>query len=397
MEDHEKDNFESLNKNEEQAEAPKPEAEKPEEKSEKKPEDKEEIKKELESEKPVETAPVIVTESIVSSEKYEKKKTGEFPKIMAAFFFLATAGLGGFLVYHYMTFDHNPKAPEKADEPVIEQKEEKTEKKDEDGNTVTSTTVSSTIVSSDADDLAVRNVVADVKNAINDATNTKLGRYYSFTNTYDSGAPLIKLAEAKVPLRALKSYGLYAPISEFNITGGGGFDDESVINKAIVDKLTELGFSKNGEIAEFTVVTGGIHYTNEQTGVTCSFTSQALPVGFNCSHKSWVSSDTVKIANQLADAYYKKEGAYPITIGAQNYTIKDSPVSPYQTLRTAVSNGLGLFYRVNKEADWQFFTGTQAVLGCEEFNTKDLRNAFVGETCWDDTLEGNTTVKAWEE
>ena len=336
-----------------------------------------------------------IEKTIISEEK--PKKTGAGCKIMAAFFFVATLGLGGFLLYHYTTFDHNPKTPEKKDETVVEQKEEKIEKTDESGKTITSTTVTSTIAASSEEELAVRSVVTEVNNAINKATETELSKRFSFFTVYDSGAPLIKLTEAKIPLRALKSYGLFAPISEFHVGDGSSLKAESVIGKAVVDKLTELGFTKNEEIPNIVIVTGGVHYTNEQTGVTCSYTPESLPIGFDCSHKSWISADTVKIANELAEAYYKKEGTYPITIGAEHYTIKDSPVSPYQILTTSVANGAGFFYRVSKESSWVFFQGTQAGISCNEYDTKDLRNAFAGEKCWDDATSDYALVEAWGE
>ena len=446
MEDHEEDNFESLNKNEEQTEAPKPEAEegaeekgseekaeektseaeekvpeekskeekseekapeeevkKPEEKAdepEKKSEDKEEIKKALESEKPVEVAPVVVTESIVSSEKYEKKKTGEFPKIMAAFFFLATAGLGGFLVYHYMTYNHNPEPPKEKEETVVEKKEETVEKKEEGGKTITSTTVVNTMTSSDENDAAVRAVIDKILASIDSAVKSKYNKnyYVPLEKHYDSALPYIKLDEAKVALLAQKSYGLYISAENLNIKYANDVEFVKTLNSASRTKLTELGFSKDGAIEGPYYLIGGDHYTNSQTGITCRVSADgSLPYGLSCSHKSWISSETIAMANKLAEAFKDKKGSYPFSIGASSYTITDSEVEPYQVLMTSIENGGGLWYRVNKDSDWVFFTSGQAAFGCSEANTKDLRNAFAGESCFTDDMQTLDTVKPWEE
>lgn len=335
-------------------------------------------------EKPVTDDVEEIEKAIVNEEK--PKKTGAGCKIMAAFFFVATLGLSGFLVYHYMNFDHSPKAPEeKKNEPVAQQTEEKTEKKDKDGNTVTSTTVTSVVVSSDAADTAVRNTVKELFAVAHKMAG---GKYITI---YDTISPIIKLDEAKILLRAEKSYGIDAPYSS-------SLDNQlnKEIGDALASKLSELGFAENNEISGPSFIVGGKYFTNTSTDVTCVITNN-IPVTAACSHKSWIAADTVKIANELAEAYYKKKGNYPIAINASYYTIKDSPVSPYQTLTTTVENAAGLFYRVDKEAEWQFFQGTQAVLDCADYDTKDVRNAFAGEECWDNTTGSNSTVSAWEE
>ena len=73
--------------------------------------------------------------------------------------------------------------------------------------------------------------------------------------------------------------------------------------------------------------------------------------------------------NELAEAYYKKEGNYPITVGAEHYTIKDSSVSPYQRLTTSIVTGAAYFYRVDKDAEWIFFKSTLDALACDEYTS----------------------------
>ena len=76
-----------------------------------------------------------------------------------------------------------------------------------------------------------------------------------------------------------------------------------------------------------------------------------------------------------------------------NNNIKDSQYTPYQTLRISVGGAAGLFYRTSPEAKWQFFTGTQAVLDCSDYNTEDLKKAYLGEPCYNYNTQTDSTVQ----
>lgn len=41
----------------------------------------------------------------------------------------------------------------------------------------------------------------------------------------------------------------------------------------------------------------------------------------------------------------------------------------------------------------RFFTATQAALSCSEYNTDDLRRAFMGEACWNEETQAKDVVK----
>ncbi len=76
--------------------------------------------------------------------------------------------------------------------------------------------------------------------------------------------------------------------------------------------------------------------------------------------------------------------------------IKDSVVNGYQTASMSIFGGVGghtaLFYKVGTNS-WQFFLGTQESPACFMYNTTDLRNAFKGESCYDETMEQYRTVQ----
>lgn len=203
--------------------------------------------------------------------------------------------------------------------------------------------------------------------------------------SYDVDFPLVKNQNAKTLLRLEKSYGLYA-FKELD-----DMDKSLEIAEAINKKLKENGFVENGDVSGPSYVVGDSNLINHDSGIVCNINS-GLPFIAGCGHTSWISNDTISLANKLADAFFAVENTYPFSINFDHYAIKDSPISPYQILiNVAVSNAKGLFYRTGPDADWQYFTTTQGVLNCSDFNTQDLKNAFAGETCYDGSQ--NSTVQ----
>ena len=100
----------------------------------------------------------------------------------------------------------------------------------------------------------------------------------------------------------------------------------------------------------------------------------------------WLTDEERSLISELETAYHDKTGEYPRTlvIGAK---IQDSQNVPYQTLRVGLGGGVGLFYRVSSEANWQYFAATQSPLECDKYNTEDLKKAFAGDTCHNDSTE----------
>lgn len=204
---------------------------------------------------------------------------------------------------------------------------------------------------------------------------------------YDRTSPMVKDQNAKTLLNLEKSYGLYA-FSELD----NNIDKSTAITGAIEKKLRELGFVDNDDISGPAYLVGGGNFINRDSGIVCNI-SGGLPFTVGCGHVSWLSNESITLANELSDAYYAVNNTYPFSIGVKNRTVNDSSVSPYQTMKVPVSNAMGLFYRTSPDAKWQFFTATQAVINCSSFNTQDLKNAFAGETCWDDSRNSNSTVQ----
>lgn len=108
---------------------------------------------------------------------------------------------------------------------------------------------------------------------------------------------------------------------------------------------------------------------------------------------SWLTDDEKNLVSELETAYYDKNGKYPTVISNIENKIKDSEYSPYQNLKVNIGGAAGLFYRTSPDAKWQFFVGTQSVLDCSDYNTDDLKKAYVGEVCYDTVTRSDSTVQ----
>ena len=108
---------------------------------------------------------------------------------------------------------------------------------------------------------------------------------------------------------------------------------------------------------------------------------------------TWLTDEEKVLIGKLETAYYKKTGQYPTIIYGFGAKPKDSTAPPYQTLQVAIGGGGALFYRVSPEAEWQYFTGGQAVPECDEYNTEDLKKAFAGSSCYNPLTASDSTVQ----
>lgn len=227
----------------------------------------------------------------------------------------------------------------------------------------------------------VRQLVETLSSIASSETNTGLVKVYE-------GSILYKPDNAKTYITLDDSYGIYG------FSNGLTIEESSAIYQALSAKLKELGFIEKSDFADVPLfLTGGTYYVNDNNGIICEV-SDGIPFTTYCGHSSWFSEEKVALANQLAEAYFVTTGQYPFSIPSlNNYTIDNSTITPYQVLKTPVSNAMGLFYRTSPESEWQFFTATQALIDCSDFNTQDIKNAFTGEACWDNVTNQSSTVQ----
>lgn len=187
-------------------------------------------------------------------------------------------------------------------------------------------------------------------------------------------------------------FDIVTEIVDQNMADSGAL--ESNIN-ALKTKLENTGFSSLGVLPRLgSAGPQAYGYLNTDRNITCGV-SEGAEFGFNgvvsyyyalleCAKTDWVwlTEEENGLVHELADAYYEKEGGYPNVIF--NFDdIKNSQYEPYQTLMVQIGGAGAEFYRTSPEAKWQFFTAGQAAPDCSEYNTEDLKKAYLGEVCYE--------------
>lgn len=195
-----------------------------------------------------------------------------------------------------------------------------------------------------------------------------------------------------------KGLNTYVPM-KINIVTDIRYDSkqESDNNMALIKtKLEGLGFEALGIIPFLGSAGPQIYGYSNSNDVACGVYEESVyqnpndindgyeKVILECGKTNWgfLSDEELHLVGELEKAYLEKKGEYPRIINAYGAEAEKSQYEPYQVLRVGLGGGLGLFYRVSPNDEWQFFAITQAPLECSEYNTDDLRKAFAGDVCY---------------
>ncbi len=318
------------------------------------------------------SAPVSLVPEVASQ---VKRKTSKTPVLFATLFgVLAVAGIG-FGVFEYMELNKKNDEIKSLKADIASIKDSIGDKKDTKPDDRKKNNDENIFETADAE---VREAVAkfkEVAESIVGVAATETSEYIA-TTKFDS---------LKTATDLEKGYGFVYSSSDIDLR------NTTTIKEAIIDSLEENGYE---EFADAATHLDGDTYINKETGVVCL--GDGLPFTLVCGYYKWVSDETIELVNDLADAYKEKEGKYPHYLGVyadDDYRITDSEISPYQKLMAKFENAAALFYRTSETADWKYFTGTQAVLSCSDYNTKELKNAYSGEVCYDEDAGKNSTVQ----
>ena len=137
-------------------------------------------------------------------------------------------------------------------------------------------------------------------------------------------------------------------------------------------------------------------YLDSSRNITCGMyidkdwtLNNAEYISLMCGKTDWIwLTDAEKsLATELETAYYNKTGEYPRILGNLNSEIKNSQITPYQTLEVSVGGAAGLFYRTSPDSEWQYFTATQSILPCTAYDTDNLKKAYAGSICYEGQTE----------
>lgn len=234
------------------------------------------------------------------------------------------------------------------------------------------------------EEASVKEVVAKIHQSISDTmrANNQSSLDYDLYQIYDANVSYQPEGYLTgVPLT--KSYGVTLD-AKFYRLGQPGYDlvTNRTIYRTISNALLDAGFTDTGQ--EYTTASAASAsgtFINPTTGIVCT----VLLSGASCGYKTWYNQDTANLSNTLARVYEETTGKPAHYLVAQTQYIEDSPITPYQRIEVAMPGFGAAFYRVNPDAEWQYFTEGQSTPQCNEYNTEDLRKAFAGTSCFTDT------------
>lgn len=81
---------------------------------------------------------------------------------------------------------------------------------------------------------------------------------------------------------------------------------------------------------------------------------------------------------------------YPKTTTSKTPGYKTAELSLYG--EASPTGAMGLFYML-PDNTWHYFRGTQQILPCTEFNTADLKKAYLGTGCYNEIAQQDSTVQ----
>lgn len=222
-------------------------------------------------------------------------------------------------------------------------------------------------------DAEVRKLVAEIETKVEE----QVAPFEVSSRFYDSGGLFYQPEGFVTAIELNKSYGfLMDPIE-------GHTELNNKLQAVDVGRmLEERGFAKFGENYGTASAWGSTvtTYVNEQMGIVCE--TPAGYVSLNCGATTWYDEVDAKLSNELAKVYNEAVEEDAKLMVATTSAIKNSEVQPYQTI-LAYLNGFGaMFYRTSPEAEWVYFARGQGAPACAEYNTEDLKKAFLGQLCW---------------
>lgn len=301
---------------------------------------------------PVQTQPSVVY----------KNKSNRGLVILLVIFVLATAGLGTVLGITLMS---NKSEDKKEDKKTVANSSTATV--DENGNVVDN-------------DAKIRELIHEAEDMHTAALDG-----YSATRTFDGGVE-ISIGDGVI-MSTNHSYGL----DSYNMSDA--YYKLVEARRSTLDSKMNTIFSKYG-LSKTSEPKGHFSWGNEHYGfyggnnIVCYY---GTDYGFalECADKNWYSEDDKTLNLALADAYKKKTGEAIGYIDAKTSGITKNNAGTYERITAGLDDAVALFYRKNG-GEWKYFVAVQQGPGCEAYNTSELKEAYAGEKCWDNS--GNETV-----
>lgn len=138
--------------------------------------------------------------------------------------------------------------------------------------------------------------------------------------------------------------------------------------------------------------------TYQNDSLICQVAINGSPMAFSCADISVYADEITKLA-PFAKAYLASENGKKYGTGIVMALEKiEEKTDGYKNAWTSMGSTIspaggfaGIFYYANGQ--WTYWRGSQSIIECSEYNTRDLQKAFEGDSCYDNTKpEGTGTV-----
>jgi hypothetical protein len=196
-------------------------------------------------------------------------------------------------------------------------------------------------------------------------------------------------------------YNNYAGGSQLSLSGyyvsGGAIPTaaETAMRSEIAKIYTDFGLVKSNS-SYWT--NDYLTYVYTGKGIIC--TIESPQVASSGASASCGIIDEYKAAAEKAKPFAAVLPGATATTVIDNVKISDSTVAGYQKasasigdIQTPAGGHVALFYRKGSGM-WKYFLGTQEIVECSKYTTTtDVKNAFMGDTCYDTPNNKESTVK----
>lgn len=215
--------------------------------------------------------------------------------------------------------------------------------------------------------------------------------YPTYTDTLQSGSAPALLVDG-YEYRYSGEFGYTSSYMVPTTGAGDNFDMEfsKAVNTIAIDLIKEEGLTltNSNESEE--------EYKSD--ALICDVALESVPAYIRCAN-IWSYEMDIAETKPFAEAYFaaNKDIEDKSLVVLRTPTIKESVNKGYKTATVSiggymsVGGAAGLFYNANNT--WKYFVSTQGLLLCSDYDTDELKMAYQGETCYDNTTNEDSTVK----
>lgn len=203
-------------------------------------------------------------------------------------------------------------------------------------------------------------------------------------------APVFKPSGYEFSVRPFEDYGLFSTGTKETALADLNAVKSILLNNKLAESIKQAGDDQAMFIAYYessTIICG----LSDQKPYQVSTGATDYTVTLGCADKS-AYTDNAKTLKPYFDVY-KNQSEYDTSkLTLSMPVVKESPIKGYSNAGVSINGseydsvgGFAALFYTTPDGALRFFKGTQNSIPCEDFNTDDIRKAYAGESCYDET------------